>query len=263
MSQQIRLFNDVEPQPPTCISDFSLDYLCHQGKELRKSVFIRTGGFFTANVAEPDPFMFYTENDYASTKLPIRFVVRLPQIENSGNDPALPGAFDALVTWQLRSLTFVSVRAMKSMPTEFQMRRPSSTRMITSSGQSYRLKMTLNRWNECPNRTNTHEQQGSTTWAEEVELPLMLSGAVLPTPPLFTPYISRRYSLLVQIKVANKTNGKTSVWLEVPVQMVYQCKKIGVRPCGLPPPYNCSEGSEHVQQTLEDDLAPESPIYVP
>lgn len=86
---------------------------------------------------------------------------------------------------------------------------------------------------------------------------------ILLAPTLFTPHLSRRYSLLVQIKVAG--NGKASFRLEVPVQIVYQKEPIGTGGLHGESPNTSRElnDQDHSRQILGVNAVAELPIYVP
>lgn len=257
-SKEIRIFNDLEPQPPTCVSDFLTEYLCQQDRALRKNMFRRTGTF-SANITEPAPFLFCDGNNTTSTRLPVSFVIHTPVTKDPTNAMVSPGEFKIRVTWRLKSLTFMSILPMGVIPTILSAERTSSTTVIKALGLHHQLKLTLSRWNTLPSCCNEYDRRSFESWSAEEQFPLLLSHTILPTPTLMTPYISRRYSLLVYIKVVG--NGKTSLKLEVPVQIVYSNQRIGM--LGRLPYTNQRSPHEHIRQVVEDDTVKELPVYVP
>lgn len=231
-SKAIRIFDNMEPQPPTCLSDFSSEYTWQQKKRLRKHVFTSVG-VFSAAIAEPDPFLFCTAKDSASTRLPVRFAVRGPsRNENCSNASVPPVAFSATVTWRLRTSTFLSTEPLSFVPTVNQVHNTPSMTLITSLGLEHQLKLALTGWKKMPSSSTIciKEEQGieDDAWTIEEELALSISTATQLPPTFNTPHLSRRYSLIVQIKVAG--TGKASLQLEVPVQVVYgnePCRRTG------------------------------------
>lgn len=255
-SRGIRIYDDVEVQPPVCIADFPSDYQCQQKKTLKRNFFM-TGDSFSALAAEPPPFVFCNSENSASTTLPINFEVHIHDKKIIADDiVSSPRTFDVFVTWRLKSLTFLSMRPLTSMPTMVQSLRQSSVNNITVIGQPHRLRWTLVL---CKDYSSLHGRPSNTIWTEAVNLPLFIYKPVLPAPPLFTPFVSRRYSISMQIRLVGTKLGNANVRLEVPVQIAYQQEKGGIRNAALPPAYG--DQDEHVPE-YENHLT-ELPIYVP
>ncbi len=256
-SREIRIFDNGDPQPPICLSDFSSEYVCQQKSSLRKHLF--RVGFFSASITEPNPFLFLSGKDSAVIRLPMRFAVR--GVEASTNVFHQNAAFNATVIWQLRSSTFMSATPMKSVPTVLQAQRNPSINMITTLGLEHRLTLALNGWNK-PS-SSLASMQSTDDWMIEQELALSIPTRSLLVPTFFTPHLSRRYSLVVQVKLAG--NGKTSVRLEVPVQVVYQNESPGtsrLQSWGFNSGRSSIDQNESLQIIGADAVA-ELPVYVP
>jgi hypothetical protein len=263
VSREIRVFDSMEPQPPTCLSDFSSEYLCEQKDALRKHIFTRVG-VFSAAISEPDPFLFFSGKEFAMTRLPISFAIQGLDAEGRGDANNSTTPFNANVTWQLRTSTFLSVEAMNFVPTVIQARRTPSITLITTLGLRHRLKLALSGWKRPSRRFVFHNMQGiENAWTIEEELALSIPTRSLLPPTFVTPHLSRRYSLIVHIKVAG--NGKASVRLEVPVQIVYQ--RDPTRTGGLHGEILSTSGvlgdRNQSRQILSDNAVSELPVYVP
>ena len=264
ISREIRLFDSMEPQPPTCLSDFSSEYMCEQKDALRKHIFARVGVFSTA-IAEPDPFLFCDGKDFAMTRLPISFAVQGPNVEGRGDALIPTMTFNASIMWQLKTLTFMSVEPMNFVPTVLQARRTPSITLITTLGLRHQLKLALSGWKRRPpNISAFSNAQGiEQAWTIEEELALSIPRRCMLPPTFVTPHLSRRYSLGVHVKVAGY--GKASVRLEVPVQIVYQNEPI--RTGGLHDPSLNASGSldsrDQSRQIQRTNAVAQLPVYVP
>lgn len=73
--------------------------------------------------------------------------------------------------------------------------------------------MKLAKWDVHPSKTSS--------WVADTTLWLPVIDETLPAPSVFTPYITRRYSVAVQLNVCGARMGKASFHLDVPVQVVY------------------------------------------
>ena len=232
-SRDLRLFDAMSPQPPTCLSDFPSEYLCEQRDALRRRILTRRVGVFSAAVTEPAPFSFYDGQEFVMTRLPISFAVQVPLSNppDRTSDALNPNItittpFIANITWQLKTLTFMSAEPMDFVPTVLQAHRTPSITAITTLGLRHRLKLALGGWKK---GTSSSAKKGSSDkasccWTIDEDLALSIPTRCLLAPTFVTPHLSRRYSLTVQVKVAGF--ARASVRLEVPVQIVYQTKKL-------------------------------------
>jgi hypothetical protein len=256
VARRIRIYNDVDIRPPICITDFPAEYRCLQQKPLRRR-FRKTGSSFSAAVTEPAPFLFRSSEDSASTILSMSFALNVPSGRQTGEAlRPMPEALEATLTWQLKSLTFLSVHPMTSVPAIVQSWRETSASMITVVGQQHRLKWTLSPGDD-PSIALTESPGNS--WSGTLKFPLFITKPMLPAPPLFTPFISRRYNLVLWVKLVGIRSGKTTLQLEIPVQIAYQQEKASIGSTELPPSY---QGSDAVEPG-EDGGAMEVPIYSP
>jgi hypothetical protein len=237
--QDVLIFDNMEPQPPTCLVDFSSEYLCRQERVLRKHIVSRVG-VLSVTIAEPDPFLFSSGKDFAITRLPIHFGLQ--------GSPAVP--YTTSVTWRLRTATFVSVKPMTVMPTVLQACRTPSISLITTRGLRHRMKLVIRDWKKPATGSGT-------AWSIDEKIALAIPTRCLLPPTFITPHISRRYSLLVQVKVAG--DGKAGVKLEIPVQMVYLK---GREPAGVQGEMGAERDSD-APRILAADAVNDLPVYVP
>jgi hypothetical protein len=245
--KDVRVYNDVGIQPPVCLKDFPSDYQCQQQSAFRRH-FRKTGASLTAVAVEPPPFVFCNNEDSASTTLCVALKLHLPDGQDSRNVSKIsPGAIDAMFAWRLKYLTFLSPQPLTSAPSIAQSWGRHSTSVITVVGQKHYLNWTLKSWKDA-----NVESPGS-IWTETAQLPLFLTKPVLPAPPLFTPFISRRYNLCLLIRLSGTQSGGTTVRLEIPLHIAYQQEK------GDPPAYL----SQTVPASNGDEPTAELPIYVP
>jgi hypothetical protein len=148
------------------------------------------------------------------TRLPISFAVQGSDAEGRSDANISTTPFNANVTWQLRTSTFMSVEPMNFVPTVLQARRTPSITLTTAFGLRHTLKLTLSGWKKPSSRSVFHNTQGiENAWAIEEELALSIPTRCLLPPTFVTPHLTRRYSLIVHIKVAG--NGKASVRLGI------------------------------------------------
>ena len=268
VSREIRLFYGSGLQPPTCLSDFPSEYLCEEKDALRKYIFSQVG-IFSAVIAEPGPFLFCDGNDFAMTRLPICFAVQGSNAQGRGDatDPTTR-PFSASITWQLKTLTFMSAESMHFVPTILQARRTPSISLITTLGRRHQLKLALSGWSK-PRSTasafSSSKREGDGNgWATiEEELALSIPTRCMLAPTFATPHLSRRYSLKVQVRVAGY--GKASVRLEVPAQIVYQKRRVrtGDNHDGILDRDGFSGSRDPSGRFLGADAVADLPVYVP
>jgi hypothetical protein len=95
----------------------------------------------------------------------------------------------------------------------------------------------------------------NSSWIHTLNLPLIISRADLPTPPVLTPHICRRYSLVLWVKLKGPFSDKATLQLEVPVQIAYR----SYADTNLPPPYASREDIELEEESVDV----EAPFYCP
>ena len=250
----LRIYNDMDIQPPTCMVDFPSEYRWKLTKPSRGYCH-GTGISFSACATEPAPFLFCDAEDTALTMLPITLGLNLPyEVKSQYPLKLLSETIEARITWRLKSLTFLSVCPLTSMPTIAQSTTQSSVSMMTANSQRHRLDWTLAPW-ESPSTSKMKSPDG--IWTQTVELPLLLSKLTLPTPPIFTPFLSRRYHLSIKLKLVSRSSGKSSIELELPVQIAYQQYQKTNSNARLSPAYRDKDESS----PQREDPADEVPIY--
>lgn len=251
----IRVYNDMNAQPPICMADFPSEYRCLHQKPLTRR-FRKTGAFFSATITEPCPFVFSSKEDSALTTLPICIVYHTRSEQKCDSALKLTELIGATFTWQIKSLTFLSTQPVTSIPTTVLPGRQNTVSMITALSLKHQLK-----WRLCPgqNSPTTRTELSDNSWTKAFKLPLIIDKAVLPAPSVFTPYISRRYNLVLWIKLEGSYGDKTNLQLEVPVQIAYRRKEGTLGGIGLPPPYE----SWDELQPEDENARMEEPIYSP
>jgi len=268
ISKEIRIFDGTDPQPPICTRDFSSEYLCQQKRALRRIIFTKIGNLSIA-IAEPKPLVFNSSSKgLVSTKLPISFIFERPRTEARTDAGFSVEACHASLTWQLRNSTFASLEPMSSVPTvrevaQGQRGRLPSKVLITTLGLRHRLKLSLRGWQKTPGTFSVKNGHiPSEIWTKQDELSLSMPREALPVPTFFTPYVSRRYSLLVQITVTGI--GKARFRLEVPVQIVYENQISATNRLSCQGSNSSEEGCDlgSMRQVVEDNSASALPIYV-
>ena len=133
--------------------------------------------------------------------------------------------------------------------------------MITSLGLKHPLKLTLRNWKRAP-ANGSAIQSLPESWTHTADLTLSIPKRVLVVPTFSTPYLTRRYSLLLQIRVAGAV-GAAKLTLEVPVQVVYRDEAgagcAAERPGHSRGRADCDLSGEGLEVNPMDVL----PIYVP
>ena len=252
----IHVYNDANIQPPLWIADFASEYRCRERKPWKRRL-RKTGTFISALVTEPAPLQFYCTADSASTTIPICFGFHMPVGKRPDEaQELLPETVEVTFTWRLKTLTFLSVQQLTSMPTFVDARRKPSISTIISVGPQHQLKGTLGCWNESP---TLDTEPSRSFWTQNLNLPLIFRKTILPPPPLFTPFIARRYHLPVQMKMVTRRCGNIKLQVEVPLQIVYQRDKSYTGSSGLPPEYD----AQTELRTVCSDRTMEVPIYSP
>jgi hypothetical protein len=251
----IRIYNDMNAQPPICLADFPSEYRCLHQKPLARR-FRNTNTVISATITEPSPFVFSSEEDSALTTLPVTLAYYPPSGQKCDNALQSTELIGVTFTWQIKSLTFISAHPLLSMPTTVLPGRQTSISMITALGRKHQLKCQLSPRQNSP---TPPMESSSDSWTESLKLPLLIDRAILLAPTVFTPYICRRYNLVLWIKLEGSSSDKTTLQLEVPVQIAYQREERNVVGVGLPPGYGSWDGLE----PEDDDAEMEAPIYSP
>jgi hypothetical protein len=194
--------------PPTCLEDFPGEYLCQQVKRLARPLF-STECHLSLNVSEPCPIEVQYPDVTAAAQFPIHALLSYGR----GKTLSTPPSLDLRVTWALKTQTFVSVVRQHLSPTAQEALRSPFLEEVQSIAKLQSCKMKLLQW-------NVHSEKKS-TWILDTTLWLPVASGMLLAPSVFTPYVTRRYSVAMQLDVSGEKMGKTSFHLSVPVQIVY------------------------------------------
>ena len=199
----VRIYDNLQVQPPAYQVPTGLDYASHQTTTFRRNFIAKAGNFSATVLAEPAPLVFAVDNGFATTSVPLQMT--------AGTKIAL-SRLDASITWRLRTSSFASISPMSTCPTMQQARNAPSSIISTSSlGLKHMAKMQL---------TNQAQVSGAYTSRQDLAIALPKSAFLIPT--THTEHISRRYSVQVEICVRDKGVGKASVCVEIPLQIGYQ-----------------------------------------
>ena len=213
-SRKVKIFTCNAISPPLSLEDFAPEYSSCQKSVVRQSFFQRVG-WMTIQGIQPEPFMFCGNESSPTTKVPL--LVKLQMIDNSRGNHEV-GTFSAAIAWRLQSSTFVSSMQMQdALPTTRQAVSSPWLGHIIKTRPTHRLKMMWSGWR----RTHSTESEAS-EWIASYSI--CLSCEFCPTlPPTFSiPYVSHRYSLLLDISISGPYQSK--VRLKLPIQIAYQTK---------------------------------------
>ena len=241
ISVPIRIYDNFQVQPPAYQSTLSLDYPRQESNFFRRNLLSKTGKFSAAALAEPTPMVFTQENNFATTSIPL-------QIKTDTQTPV--SSLDASLTWRLRTSTIASILPMPICPSMQQARNaPCSMTSTSSLGLKHKIEMHLN---------NFSLVNGTSMLRQDLAIALPKSALLIPT--THTEYISRRYSVQVEINVREKYLGKASVCVEIPVQIGYQDEEDVQAP-----KYREHEGVPKIQEqvvpAVQRGISP-PPVYV-
>lgn len=257
----IRIFADGHPQPPICLAHFPSEYTCRQSRVLRKRLLTRTASL-TAEISEPKPFVFHPGQEYATTVLPL--LLLLDHINAAATTGVPVKSLEISLAWKLKSLTFASVAPMRSTPTMKDVVRREANKnpplaVVSCLGRRHELRIPPSGFRcNAPQSPNGPDSTLHDVWTKFEALPISLPNAALLVPTFFTPHVSRRYSLIVQINVSGY--GKASMQLEVPVQIAYRAHAETADPA---PRYQDVCGMMDPPGVMEADPVSQLPIYVP
>ena len=214
-THKVHIFDCSEVAPPLCLGDFGSEYNSRRETVIRKNVFQKLGRM-SIEATQPDPFVFGCAGDSATTKLILQVSVHKTHAPLEVGDP---DTFEAAITWKLQSSTFVSTKTMDSQPTMRQASCSSSMARLVKTGQGHRLKMIWSDWT----RSNPLDPvcSGTTTqWTGMHPLWLSIKSSSELAPTFSLPFVSRRYSVLLDVDVSGP--GRSRAELKIPVQLIYQ-----------------------------------------
>jgi hypothetical protein len=205
--QQIVLLPSHGPSPPTCITDFANEY-CPRSKTVLRGGLFQKAGDISVIVHEPKRLNIKADSLDSIVQLPVKL-----RLERTGQ---LPSSLEQLcveaeVKWQFRFLTFVSMLEQRGPPTLKQALASSATAHVRSSLSTRSLRMSWRNWKWCIGKN------GTSVLESEQPLWLSLPRSDVLTPTFWSPYLSRRYSIWLQVKVVKPGSAKLEV--EVPIQV--------------------------------------------
>lgn len=207
--QPILLLVSQMPSPPMCITDFKGEYRMIQKSVLRSSLLKKTGEL-TVIVQEPKQLTVKAQCENSVVELPVKLQLERSRQEMSFGQPL---RVEAEVKWQFRFSTFVSIMEQRGPPTLKQATSSPATAFVRSTLQSRTVNMAWRNWKPARNSS-----EDSTKLIEsEQSLWLSLPHTEVLTPTFWSPFLSRRYSIMVQVKVTQPGSAKIEV--EVPIQV--------------------------------------------
>jgi len=242
--QPILLFLSQPPSPPMCVADFSGEYRPFQKTALRGCFFLKAGDISVV-VQEPKQLTVRADRKDSVVELPVKLV-----LEQSRTDAALwvQPFIKAKVKWQFRFSTFVSIEEQRGPPTLREALVSPATAMVRSSLKSRSLGMVWRDWKSVSGRG------GASCIESEQSLWLTLPRSEVLTPTFWSPFLSRRYSICLQLKVSKPGTAKLEV--EVPIQ-------VGIDAAVDDGSYGCSafDASSDAESSFEgidgDELLPQ------
>jgi hypothetical protein len=223
--QKIHIFECSQVAPPLVIEDFGQEYKLCQEISLRRHFFQKVGRM-VLRANQPEAFIFFEPTAVATAKVLLDVAVFADReyFEDCGPQPS----FDTSIDWNIQSATFACMQLPESVPTLQQVRNSLSTACVLKSITSHHLKT---KWADWTRTSPTSASAKFTKWSAKYPIWLsMQSSSTLP-PTFSMPYLSRRYTILLQIRISGPCRGRTT--LKLPVQVVYQTNQTSQSP---PPP---------------------------
>lgn len=203
--QPILLLISHDPSPPMCMADFVGEYQMAQKCLLRTPLFQKAG---EVSIFAREPKQLTVRADYAESmvELPIKLVwSRQKQEINVYQSTRI----EAEVRWQLRLSTFVSIMEQRGPATLKQAMVSPATAHVRSALPPKTHSMVWRNWTPVDGKETKIESEQS-LW-------ISLPRSEILTPTFWSPFLSRRYSVWLQVKINRPGNAKLEV--EVPIQV--------------------------------------------
>ena len=253
--REVQIFDSPYLYPPICIEDFAPEYVCEQLKALKKNLFSNRGTLSIVT-EEPAPFEFSCCQDHATTKLPISFLL---QVSNGQGDRLPPFDLVSEVSWRLKASTFVMMRETTCSPTIQQAFMSPSIAECTSLRQSKTFKLAWSQWEET---TLYNEFKHEKAWTAKQTIWLSTPTSCLLPPTFCTPYLLRRYSISLRIRV--RGIGRVNARFNIPVQITYRSAPVAspLPRCHIPSS-SVQEGVTTIVRSVGQDPDLDLPAYVP
>lgn len=205
--QPILLLVSHDPSPPMCMTDFVGEYRMAQKCLLRGPLFQKAGEL-SITAQEPKQLTVKADCSESMVELPVKLRwSRQKQEVNVYQEPRI----EAEVKWQFRLSTFVSLMEQRGPATLKQALASPATAHVRSALPPKTLSMAWRKW------TPVADNESLTEIECEQSLWLTLPRSEILTPTFWSPFLSRRYSVWLQIKVNRPGNAKLEI--EVPIQV--------------------------------------------
>lgn len=205
--QPILLLVSHDPTPPLCMTDFAGEYRMTQKCLLRGPLFQKSGEL-SVHVQEPKQLTVKADCIQSMVGLPVKLRwKRQKQEAHVDQSPRI----EAKVKWQFRISTFVSILEQRGPATLKRVLVSPETAFVCSKLPAKALTMAWRQW------TPAADEDSSTIIESEQSLWLTLPRSEILTPTFWSPFLSRRYSLWLQLKVTKP--GNTRLEVEVPIQV--------------------------------------------
>ncbi|KIW15807.1 hypothetical protein PV08_05857 [Exophiala spinifera] len=208
-SQRINLIPLLLGCPPTCLADFGGEYQPCQRRTLKESIFWKSGDI-QITIREPEQLALKSDSETSVARLPVQVQLDLPSSYRIPANGALCVETD--VRWQLRVISFVSIKAQAHVPTIREaLASPTMAPVGTTMGTST-SSVTWRDWTVIDGHFST-----KTRFESHQELLLSFASSDIMTPTFWSPHLSVRFTLRVRFHV--KAPGTTTIELEVPIQV--------------------------------------------
>lgn len=208
-SQRINLIPLLLECPPTCLADFEGEYQPCQRRTLKESIFWNRGDI-QITIREPDQLTLTPDINGSFARLPVQLQLDLPSSYKIPANGALCVETD--VTWQLRAISFVSIKAQTHVPT---IKGALASPTIAPVGTSTATRTSSVTWGDWTIIDGHYSAK--TRLESHQELLLSFASSDIKTPTFWSPYLSVRFTLRVQFQV--KAPGIATIELEVPIQV--------------------------------------------
>lgn len=220
--RKVYIFDCNESAPPICVEDFGSEYSANTAISLRRNIFQKVATV-AIGTTQPCPLVFMAGADSATTGIPIRACLRLTAeaIELVRG----PSQLEVDVSWRLQTSTFVSMLQLTGQPTVSQAVHSRSLVRLVNTGKAHRHKTYWSDWSPSrPSKESSNNRSIEYATEHTIWLSLPSSSVLAPTTSLRC--ISRRYCILLELKVSG--SGRSSSMLKLPIQIVYQSQPANV-----------------------------------
>ena len=192
------------PRPPICVSDWQGEYRT-MNSALIKGSFRKSLGELHVQAQEPPQLMVKETGKTSMVEIPIKISLR-----GSKSSGFLQSAkFEAEVKWQFKFSTYVSMLEQRAPPTLKQALVSPVTALVHSSLPKRDILLKWDDWRP------SYDDSGMVE--SDHILKLVFPREEVLTPTFWSPFLTRRYSIKLQIKTTFP--GVSKVDIEVPIQV--------------------------------------------